>query len=685
MSSDRVPSRFLTIIAAATIGFPALVFAQGRGLEGEDLHRLRSVGEARISPDGETILYTVESRTGLKQSESSVRIWDVANGKSSGPPDGFRGGKPRWSPDGSWFAFIGKEGERDGLMVARADGSGSRFLAEMTDTNHPLPSTGERFSWSPDNRSIAFVSAVPGPETEEAMGDPVVIRRYLYKPTHSEGLTRFNDNRRLHIFVADVGSGSVRQLTDGTYYEHSIDWSPSGEEILFVSNREPDPDFFFNYDVFTVNVSDGAIRRLTSTENVEYNPRWSPDGRTIAYESTRRGLTSSETTMEDTHIWLMDEEGGNRRELGAVIDNRQEGSGWTPDGSAVLFTVHERGHFALYRMPTAGGKPDLLVSNLGGYEGSWSLSKGNVLSYSASSPKDLAQLYLKRPGAEAEALTDLNGDVLGSKEVAEVEAFTFLSFDGKEVEAFLTLPLGRTARSKHPLIAVIKGGPHGQDGPSFDYRTQVYANQGWASLKVNYRGSTGYGQAFADAIFGDQDGGEAKDVIYAVDAAVRRYDWIDSERLGLQGGSYGGQLSMWIVTQTNRFQAAIPMYGICNLISFNYMAYYHDYLAVEFGAFPHQDDLMDVLWERSALKHVANVKTPTMLVHGENDNDVPIAESEQFYIALKDVGVDTIMVRYPREGHGIREIGHQIDLLDRSIEWYERHFAPVVDKTSSRD
>ncbi len=282
-------------------------------------------------------------------------------------------------------------------------------------------------------------------------------------------------------------------------------------------------------------------------------------------------------------------------------------------------------------------------------------------------------------------MTDLNGDLLGSKEIAEVEAFTFLSFDGKEVEAFLTLPLGRTARSKHPLIAVIKGGPHGQDGPSFDYRTQVYANQGWASLKVNYRGSTGYGQAFADAIFGDQDGGEAKDVIYAVDAAVRRYGWIDSERLGLQGGSYGGQLSMWIVTQTNRFQAAIPMYGICNLISFNYMAYYHDYLAVEFGAFPHQDDLMDVLWERSALKHVANVKTPTMLVHGENDNDVPIAESEQFYIALKDVGVDTIMVRYPREGHGIREIGHQIDLLDRSIEWYERHFAPVVDKTSSRD
>jgi dipeptidyl aminopeptidase/acylaminoacyl peptidase len=349
-----------------------------------------------------------------------------------------------------------------------------------------------------------------------------------------------------------------------------------------------------------------------------------------------------------------------------------------------LFTVQERGSINLYRIPIAGGQPEVVAKGLGSGETSWSIGKGNAVAYAASSSTDLPQLYLKGPGGDSRALTDLNRDVLGTKEIAKVEAFTFRSFDGKEVEAFLTHPLGRTARSKHPLIAVIKGGPHGQDGPSFDYRTQVYANHGWASIKVNYRGSTGYGQAFADAIFGDQDGGEAKDVIYAVEAAVRRYEWIDPERLGLQGGSYGGQLSMWIVTQTNRFKAAIPMYGICNLLSLNYMAYYHDYLAVEFGAFPHQDNLMDVLWERSALKHVAKVKTPVMLVHGENDNDVPIAESEQFYIALKDVGVDTILVRYPREGHGIREIGHQVDLIERSIDWYERHFAPVATTTSSR-
>jgi dipeptidyl aminopeptidase/acylaminoacyl peptidase len=685
-SGIRVLSWFVPTVVAGVMALPAGLAAQGRGLKSEELHRLRSVGEVRISPDGGKVLYTVESREGKGHSEPSLWLHDVASGKAA--PflgEGTRASRPRWSPDGKWVAYIGREGERDGIFVVRADGSGSRFLAEVQDTNHPLPSTGDRIAWSPDSGSVAFVSALAGPEEEEATGDPVVIRRYLYKPTASEGLTRFNDNRRLHIFVADLASGNVRQLTEGTRYHHSIDWSPSGEEILFVSNWEPDPDFFFNYDVFAVNVADKTIRRLTTTENVEYNPHWSPDGKTIVYESTRRGLTSSETTMEDTHIWLMDSEGGNRRELGAVLDNRQEGAGFTPDGNAVLFTVQERGSVNLYRLPAAGGQPEVVAKGLAGVETPWSIGKGNQIAYAASSPTDMPQLYLKGPGADPRALTDLNRDVLGTKEIAKVEAFTFLSFDGKEVEAFLTHPLGRTARSKHPLIAVIKGGPHGQDGPSFDYRTQVYANHGWASIKVNYRGSTGYGQAFADAIFGDQDGGEAKDVIYAVEAAARRYEWIDSERLGIQGGSYGGQLSMWIVTQTNRFKAAIPMYGICNLLSFNYMAYYHDYLAVEFGAFPHQDNLMDLLWERSALKHVANVKTPVMLVHGENDNDVPIAESEQFYIALKDVGVDTIMVRYPREGHGIREIGHQIDLVERSIDWYEQHFAPVATTTSSRD
>jgi dipeptidyl aminopeptidase/acylaminoacyl peptidase len=301
------------------------------------------------------------------------------------------------------------------------------------------------------------------------------------------------------------------------------------------------------------------------------------------------------------------------------------------------------------------------------------MSKDGKTVFSCSAPADLAQAFLRTRSGD-EKLIDLNATVLNGKRLATVEAFTFLSYDGQPVEAYLTKPLTVVAGSKCPLILEIHGGPHAQQGPGFNAVGQVYASLGWATLMVNYRGSTGYGQRFADAIARDQDGGEAKDVIYGVKAALGNYDWLDSDRLAIGGVSYGGQLTDWIITQTNIFKAAIPRAGISNLVSFNYMAYYHDYLAVEFGAYPHQENLMDELWQRSALRYVARVHTPVMFMHGENDNDVPIAETEQYYIALKDVGVETVMVRYPREGHDLQEPRHVVDFLDRSAAWYTQHF-----------
>ena len=661
------------------IGAPA---AEASVLQSADLFRLRSVGEVQVSPDGTRVAYSVEHRDRPGRPYSEVRLLDLGTGRETPLAGGQPAASPRWSPDGKSVLYFGRAGERFGLMVAATGGSAPVFLAPIEGTNHPLPSSGESVTWSPDGKQIAFVSATPGPEEASASGDPVVITRYLYKPTASEGLTRFNDNRRLHIFVVEVDSKKVRQLTDGPFYEHSIDWSPDGREISFVSNREPD-ERFFNYDVFAVRVEDGAIRRITETESVEYQPSWSPDGKTIAYLGTRRGLTSSETTMEDTHVWLASADGKTRRELGAGIDNRQGSPRWSSDGSGVYFTVQERGSNRLYRVPAAGGAAERVAGGEGpgprslgegGSVRSWSVGGRDVLAYALHTPSDLPELYVRSGGA-TKVWTELNGGIFAGVERAPVEDFTFASYDGKEVEAFLTLPLGRRPGSKHPLIAMIKGGPHGQQGPDFNHKAQVYAGRGWGVLMVNYRGSTGYGQAFADAIFRDQNGGESKDVLYGVETALRRYRFLDPDRCGVEGGSYGGQLSNWLITQTSRFKAAIPLASISNLVSFNYMAYYHDYLAVEFGAFPHQDDLMDLLWERSPLKHVARVRTPTMLVHGENDNDVPIAEAEQFFIALKDVGVETVLVRYPREGHGLRETKHVVDLIDRSVLWYERHFS----------
>jgi len=649
------------------------IFAQNV-LQSSDLYMLRAVAEAQISPDGTRIAYTIINNGPTGRPYAQIWIMNMADGKSSrvgGEDD--RGGNPTWSPDNKWIAFEGRLGGRGGLWVARADGSGARFLHEMNGTNSPLPSTGKTIAWSPDSRQIAFVSSTPGPETRDLESDPIVITRYLYKPDFSEGNSHFNDNRRLHIFVVDAAGGNTRQLTDGTHYEHSIDWSPNGQELLFISNREPNEDQFFNYDVFALKIADGSIRRLTATENAEYHPLWSPDGAHIIYQATRRGLTDLETTMEDTHVWIMDADGNNRRELGASIDNRQGAPLWSHDGKSVLFTVQERGSNKLYRLPINGGSPQLLVEQRGSV-GDVSVADNGKIACTFLSLSDQSQLYLLENNA-SKKLTDLNADALRGKQLGQVESFTFVSNDNKfEVEAFLTKPANWRPEGKYPLIVNIHGGPHGQQGPAFNFRNQVYAGHGWATLLVNYRGSTGYGQKFADAVFGDQNGNEAQDVLYGLSAAMRRNLWIDRDRLGVEGVSYGGQLSDWLITQTNIFKAAIPIASIANLISYNYMTYYNQYEQMEFGIFPHQGNMMDVLWERSALKHVAKAHTPTMLQHGENDNDVPIAEAEQFYIALRDVGVEAVMVRYPREGHGLREPRHQIDSLDRSIAWYEKHF-----------
>ncbi|MBI4486163.1 MAG: S9 family peptidase [Acidobacteria bacterium] len=657
------------------LAITAAASAQGR-LQSQDFFRLRSVGAVQWSPDGVRIAYTVTNNDGPGGPYSQLWLFDVASGQSTRVGDErSRGSQPVWAPDGKSLAYVGSIGGKSGLIICAADGSAPTWKAEMIGTNSSaLTKTARTLSWSPDSKTLAYVNATPGPETADATGDPIVITRFLYKPTASEGNTRFNDNRRLHIFLLDIASGRTRQLTDGIHDEHSIDWSPAGDEILFVSNREPDADQFFNNDLFSIRAGTGAIRRITATESAEYWPVWSPDGRRIAFEASKRGLTDLETQMEDTHAWVMEADGTLRREVGEGIDNRQGPPQWSADGRSLFFTVQERGLVRLYRRAVDGDAAAQAVVADRGSVGQFDLGPADRVAYAFTSTRDLAQLY-QLSGTERKALTDLNKDVLGGKTFAEVQPFTFVSNDNRfDVEAFLTMPIGQTATSKHPMIVMIHGGPHGQQGPAFNFQSQVYAARGWATLQVNFRGSTGYGQAFTDAVFRDQNGDEAQDVLYGVNAAIRRNPWIDRERLGIEGGSYGGQLTAWLITQTHIFKAAIPNRAIINLVSYNYMTYYNQYEEMEFGMRPHQGGLMDELWKRSPLRYVAQVRTPTLLIHGENDNDVPIAEAEQFYIGLKDVGVETVMLRYPREGHGLREPKHVVDSIDRSIEWYERFF-----------
>lgn len=671
------------LIVAVLLHLPGGIGEVGaQGLTSSDLRELRSVSGVEFSPDGDRILYGTSRRDRAGAPYTTYAIYHVSEDRHEplGPEGDPSISSPRWSPDGEWIGFLGSQGDRRGVMIVRPDGSDLRFLAEARGTNHPLPGAEQHIAWSPDSRRIAYLSSTAGPETEEAEGDPIVIRRYNYKTTGAGG-DYFTDNRRLQIYTVDVESEQVDQLTDNDYQDHTLDWSPDGSEILFVSNREPQNDRRHNYDLLAIDLETGTERRVTALEGMVYRARWSPDGSRIAFQGTTRVLTSSETTMEDTHVWVMRPDGSDRRHLGAVIDNRQGPPTWSADGRHLYFTVQERGDVKLFRVPVDGGAAEEILGERGAV-GAFSTAPGGRVAYTFSSPTDEAQLYLFEGNGPGRQLTDLNAEFLAGRELGDWESFTFLSYDGMEVEAFLFKPLGvqEDETHAHPLIVRIKGGPHGQRGAAFSHTPQVYAAQGYAVLKVNYRGSTGYGQDFADAIFRDQNGGEAEDVLYGMRTALARYTWLDPDRVGVEGGSYGGQLSMWLVTQTNEFAAAIPRAGISNLVSFNYLGYYHDYLAVEYGGFPHetfpgQKHIMDELWHRSPLRYAAQVSTPVMFIHGMNDFNVVAEESEQFYIALHDIGLDPVLVLYPREGHGIREVEHQIDLIDRSIAWYEEHFA----------
>ncbi len=655
------------LLAAST----AIAF--GAGIQPSDLLNLRSVGIVQFSPDGSRLAYTVIRGDGPGRPFPQIWVMALPNGNPVSLSSGNDpSGNPVWSPNGAWVAFNGKSGDKEGLFIAHPDGSGERFLASVEQTNSPLSTEGNSIAWSPDNKQIAYVSAQPGPDSADVTGDPVVIKTYHYKPGDQEGNAKFNDNKRWHIFIADVATGHSRQLTSGANHEHSIDWSPDGKEIAFAANPEPRANQLLNYALFAIDVSTGAIRRLTVSEGAGYRPRFSPDGRFIAYEAAMRGVNGLAFSMENLHVWLMNSDGTGHRELTGTLDNRHQQPMWAQDGGSILLTVQERGDVHLYQMPVNGGKPAAVV-NEPGCVTSYS-AHGDQIAFSFVTPEGNAELFLKSGDGPAPKLTNLNGGIFKDKKLGRVEAFSFISNDHKwNVEAFLTYPADFQPDRKYPVVVTLHGGPHGQQGAGFNFKNQVYAAHGFATLMVNYRGSTGYGQAFTDAAFRTQNGDDAQDVLYAVNAAMGRYLWIDRDRLGIEGISYGGQLGAWLITQTSIFKAAVLTAPVTNLVSFSYGTNYRPYEQIQWGKLPHQDDLLDWLWEHSAVRRAAGAKTPTLLIQGEDDNDVPIGESEQFYMALLETGTDAVMVRYPREGHGLHEPKHVADAITRSLDWYGKY------------
>jgi len=702
-----------------------IAHAQPRPLTPSDILRVATVGDPQISPSGEWIVYTLSTAEG---NEPTSNLWLVRVGERplSGPPTGrqpeqrrnWEGGRltgrpllptgwnasnPRWSPDGKSIAFFGAHEDQRGIWITSPARVLPRLVAEVRETNFFITYAGERFAWSPDSRMIAYISA-----TEEEPGkgdDPRVIDRIQYKSR-----TSLSDRLRTHVWIADVDTPQPRQLTTGMFYDHALSFSPRGDEVAFLSNHETDPDANNNSDIFAVNLQ-GQLRQITATAGCEYEPAWSPDGKWIAYTATKRDVTTIDSVAEDTHVWITSSSGDVRRELTAAQDRRARNPRWQSDSRAIYFLANDHGQTLVFQTDLNGEKiqpifgaisefkpvpaelkgsldsaaPTVLDQRIqvAGYSLAEQASFGDFesgpnrypLRFSEiaaiiSDPTHPGEVWIGR-GNILTRVTNHNDSFRRGGSLIEPQEFRFKTFDGTETQGWLIKPAGWREDRKYPLILSIHGGPHGMYGYAFNANFQIIAARGYAVLYINPRGSSGYGQRFSDGTINEWGGGDYRDLMAGVDEALRKFPWIDHNRLGVTGGSYGGFMTNWIVTQTTRFKAAVSVASVSNLISFYSTSLYQDLVHAEFGGFPW--DNYDLLWQWSPLRYIRQAQTPTLLLHGEQDNDVHITQAEEMYMALRRRGVETTLVRYPREGHGFRESRHRVDALERTLDWFDKY------------
>ncbi len=654
------------------LGHSPLLAQNSRPMKLSDLALLKGVYDPQFSPDGTDIAFVV-SHTDIANNESTQAIMLAAtDGKSVRRLTD--GAEPRWSPDGKliayWNAVFNEKDQavHDGIWLYDVASKQSRFLVTVHYTDHFLGHAARKnFTWSPDGQSIAYVGAEP-PKVETAEHDKTitVITRTLFKTR-----TGFSDNRLTHVWLVPVLGGEPTLLTPGTFDEHSISWSPNGNEIAFVSSHSQDTDLDYRDDLWSVNVKSKKLRRLTDSTGTVFAPAWSPDGKHIAYLATARPFNTKDSPPEDRQLYVIQAEGGEPRNLTAIIDQRINALTWQPNSQAIYFTSQNRGSVPISRVVINTGDIETVSALQKTVRGFGLSSDGQMIAYTQTSLVSPTELWTsKADGSDSRKLTQQNDHFLSQVQLSEPETVWFKSFDGTPIQGWLMKPIGFHAGRKYPLILSIHGGPHGMYSYSFSARIQWLSANGYGVLFVNPRGSTGYGQAFSDGCVLNWGGGDYQDLMAAVDYAIAKNFWIDADRLGVTGGSYGGFMTNWVITQTNRFKAAVAVASLSNLISFYGTSLYHLLIEVEFAGFPW--DNYPLLWQWSPLAHIKNVKTPTLFLHGEIDHDVPISQAEEMYVALRKLGVETVLVRYAGEGHGFRQPKNQVDYLRRTVEWFDR-------------
>ncbi len=663
---------------------------QPRPMANDDLYRLRFVSDPRISPDGSRVAYVVawvdpndrtkyRSQIVLAETDGGARPRPLTSGRC-------RDTAPRWSPDGRQLAFVSdREDEIGQVFVLSLEGGEPRQLTKLK-RGAGAP------AWSPDGSKLAFAASTdvaPIAEQEgqsDEKGKPPrvrVITRTLYK---ADGVG-LREARRSHLFVLPSdGSAEPKQITSGDWDDGDVAWSPDGKLLAFISNREKDRDASGFSDVWVVPAEGGRARQVTEHKGQAATPAWSPDGQRIAYLGHTRGWTYG----AKTELLLVDLEGGPSRSISeqyprdvenvALSDARDphvsQPPVWSTDGRWVYALASEDGRVPILRFPSSGGAHEKVVGGDREVGAFTSARDGRRLAFVASDPTRPYDVYVASAGASEERqITHENAELLGAVRLVEPERFRITATDGETVDGWLMKPHGFDERKKWPLILEVHGGPETMYAWSFMHEFQAMAGRGYAVLYTNPRGSKGYGEAFAARIFADWGNQDASDCMAAVDAASA-LPWVDTSRIGVTGGSYGGFMTAWLVGHTERFRAAVAQRGCYNFVSF----YGTSDIGPTFGRYI----LGGPVWEKedayramSPLTYARNVRTPTLLIHSEADWRCPVEQAEQLHVRLKMLGkAETELVRFPEESHNLSRSGRpdrRVERLERIVGWFERH------------